>query len=723
MLHVLQSLRTGATELADVPLPRASGNTLVVETRASVISPGTERMIVDFARAGWIDKARSQPEKVRQVLDKVVTDGLGPTLESVRAKLDAPVPLGYCQAGLVREVGSRVTAFTPGDRVVTNGPHAEYVRVPYTLAARIPESVSFEAAAFAPLAAIALQGLRLANPTLGESVIVFGLGPIGLLAVQLARAAGCRAIGIDRAADRCALAERFGATTIRAEAGVDLSRTVTDITNGVGADIVLLTLASDSDEPIHQAAEMSRKRGRIVLTGVTGLELRRDDFYRKELSFQVSCSYGPGRYDPEHEEGGVDYPLPYVRWTEARNFEAVLGLMADGRLDPLPLVSHRFRIAEAPAAYDLISNGAQSLGVVLTYDAKEERDRDAARTVVVGAKATKPGSARVGFIGSGNFASRVLIPAFDAAGATLDVLASSGGVSASIIGKQKGFHRVTTDAASVIADPEVDMVVIATRHDSHADWTARALDANKHVFVEKPLALARNELERVAASVSRSTGTLCVGFNRRFARDVRAVEKPLGSRMGPVVLSVTVNAGLIPRDHWTQDPEVGGGRIIGEACHFIDLCRHLARSPIKMLQVVTARGASGSVADDIALMQLSFEDGSAASIQYVSNGDKGFPKERVEMFFDGKVIRLDNFRKIFAWGITGLDSRLPRSQDKGHAALVAAFLKSVQNGDAPPISANELLEVALVSIEAGRLAREGGGSIDIAELLSAIGGA
>jgi predicted dehydrogenase/threonine dehydrogenase-like Zn-dependent dehydrogenase len=707
MIQVLQSLRTGVTELADVPVPFASGNTILVETRASVISPGTERMVVDFGRAGWLEKARSQPDKVRQVFEKVKTDGLAPTLEAVRAKLDAPVPIGYCQAGVVRESGGGVTAFAPGDRVVTNGPHAEYVRVAHTLAARIPAAVSFEAAAFAPLAAIALQGLRLANPTLGETAVVFGLGPIGLLAVQLARATGCQVIGIDRDDARCALAERFGARTVSVGA-VDPVAAVREMTGGVGADMVLLTLASDSDEPVHQAAEMSRKRGRIVLTGVTGLDLRRDDFYRKELSFQVSCSYGPGRYDPVHEESGVDYPLPYVRWTEARNFEAVLGLMADGRLDPLPLISHRFPIGATAAAYDLISSGAPALGVVLTYAEKETAVTASARTIELAPRRGKE-AGNVGFIGSGNFASRVLIPAFAQAGANLDVLASSGGVSAAVVGNQRGFRRLTTDAATVLGDSAVDTIVVATRHDSHADWVVRGLEAGKNVFVEKPLALTPGDLHRIEAAARAGRGILCVGFNRRFARDTLAARKALSGRIGPLAISVTVNAGVVPPEHWTQNQEIGGGRIVGEACHFIDLCRFLVGAAIERVEVVSARARDGRAIDDVAMIQLSFADGSVGAIQYLANGSKAMPKERLELHFDGKSIRLDNFKKISAVGIPGLSTALPKPQDKGHAALVASFMESVRSGRESPIPLAEILEVSAISIEAGRLARTGGG--------------
>src|SRR5688572_20526829 len=513
MIHLLQSLADGSTQLVDVPVPAATGVSLVVESRVSVVSAGTERMLVDFGRAGWVEKARRQPDKVRQVVDKMRTDGIGPTLEAVRAKLDAPIPIGYCQSGIVVETGPRVERFAPGDRVVTNGPHAEYVRVPHTLAAHIPEGVSFESAAFTPLAAIGLQGLRLAAPTLGETVVVYGLGLIGLLTVQLARANGCEVIGIDRDSARLTLAERFGARTIAAGEGVDVARAVLDLTGGDGADIVLLTLATDEDEPARAAAAMSRKRGRIVLVGVAGLHLRRDDFYRKELSFQVSCSYGPGRYDPIHEEQGVDYPRGFVRWTEARNFEAVLALMADGRLDPAPLVTHRFDIADATQAYDVVAGAAPSLGIVLQYPGKSATNGEVQRSVMLRADEPTAGQGIVGWIGSGNFASRVLIPAFAKAGATLHTLASSGGVSAAVVSKREGFRRATTDPDTLLSRDVVDTIVVTTRHDTHASWTRRALEAGKHVFVEKPLAIDFEDVDRIATVLGRTSAIMCVGLN------------------------------------------------------------------------------------------------------------------------------------------------------------------------------------------------------------------
>lgn len=703
MRQLLQSLGSGETSIAEVPVPAVSSRSIVVESRASLISAGTERMLVDFGRSNLLEKARKQPEKVRQVLDKVRTDGLGPTLEAVRSKLEQPIPLGYCQAGVVVDVGAEVAGFRKGDRVVTNGPHAELVRVPWTLAARIPEGVEFSAAAFTPLAAIGLQGLRLAAPTLGETVVVYGLGLIGLLSVQLARASGCRVIGIDRIPERVRMAEASGAIPLLAGDTTDLPAAVEALTGGVGADIVLLTLATDSDEPVHQAAVMCRKRGRIVLVGVSGLGLRRDDFYKKELSFQVSCSYGPGRYDPSYEDGGVDYPLPFVRWTEARNFAAVLDLMASGRLDPMPLVTHRFPFEEAVKAYDLITGGEESLGILLDYAPREEDRTSSDRITVLDASPIQASRGVLGCIGAGNFASRMLVPAFTKAGATLHTVASSGGTTAAIVARKHGFRKAASDVQAILAEPEIDTVAVATRHDSHARLVVEALRAGKHVFVEKPLALTMDEMDQVEAAARDAGRVLCVGFNRRFAPLVLKARKALQGRAGPLVALLTVNAGTIPPDHWTRDTVVGGGRLLGEGCHFLDLARCLIGAPIHELSVTPASSRSGPL-DDVALVQVGFTDGSSASIHYLANGNKSYPKERVELFWDGKILALDNFRRLRGWGLSVPHGGLwGGGQDKGHNALVAAFVSAVRGEGPPPIPLEEILEVSRWAVRMGEL--------------------
>ena len=684
-----------------VPRPAPGAAELIVRTVASVVSAGTERMIVEFGRAGLLGKARSQPEKVRQVFEKVRADGLGPTVSAVRAKLDTAVPLGYCQAGVVVERGDAAGAFAAGDRVVTNGPHAEFVCVPHTLAARIPDGVDFQAAAFAPAGAIALQGIRLAAPTLGETVVVYGLGLIGLLAVQLLRASGCRVIGIDISQDRLALAERFGAEPVDGDAG-DPVASVRAATGGVGADAVLLTLASKSTDsrPMHLAAEMSRRRGRLVLVGVTGLELSRDDFYKKELSFSVSCSYGPGRYDPKYE-GGQDYPAEFVRWTAQRNFDAVLALTASGALNPLALVTHRFAFEDVARAYDLLGQPNAALGIVLTYGQAEDT---VGRVLDVRpAPPGKAGSGGVGVIGAGNFATRVLIPRIAASGARLRAVGSKNGTTAATAARKFGFERATTDLDAILGDPEIGTVFVLTRHDSHAALVARALLAGKHVFVEKPLALSMAELDDVRRAASSSDRLLMVGFNRRFAPLAAALRKEVRGRGGPLSLIVTVNAGAVPSDHWTQDPERGGGRIAGEACHFIDLARAVVAAPIAGVQVSVARDRAGSRVQDVAHLVLSFADGSTAAIHYLASGSGAFPKERVEAFFDGRVVVIDNWRRLRGYG--GARSTRGSGQDKGHRAEIETWMKAVQGGGPAPIPLDELLEVSEWTIRAARLAR------------------
>ena len=713
MYQILQSLGSGETELAEVPVPAPAAKHLLVESRASVVSAGTERMLVDFGRAGLLEKARKQPDKVRQVLDKVRTDGIGPTMKAVRSKLDQPIPLGYCNAGVVRSVGEGVGGFSPGDRVVTNGSHAEYVRVPWTLAARVPDGVPFEAAAFTPLAAIGLQGLRLARPTLGETVVVYGLGLIGLLTAQLARAHGCRVVGIDRLEERLELAEGFGVVPVRAGPEVDVAAAVRSQTGGVGADAVLLTLAATSNEPVRIAADMSRKRGRIVLVGVTGLELRREDFYQKELSFQVSCSYGPGRYDPQHEEGAVDYPLPFVRWTEARNFSAVLQLMDEGRVDPLPLVSHRIPFQDATRAYDIITGDEPGLGIVLEYPEKVPEEVERGRSVQVSPNGSQPtitAASRgvVGVIGAGNFASRVLIPALKEAGAILHTVVSSRGTSGAIAARKQGFLRASTDPDTVFSDPEIDTVVIATRHDTHAEYVLRALAAGKHVFVEKPLALRIEDVDRIEEALEGSDRILCVGFNRRFAPLAVEARTALAGRVGPLVVNVTVNAGSLPDDHWTKDPKVGGGRLIGEGCHFLDLARFLVGQPVRDVGVTSASDGYGEPIEDVSLINVAFRDGSIATIQYLANGPRGFPKERVELFWDEKAIQINNFRRIAGWGVSVKGGRrLLARQEKGHGELIRGFVDAVRTGRASPIGYEEILEVGrgAISLRGNQQAR------------------
>ncbi|MFQ5691233.1 MAG: bi-domain-containing oxidoreductase [Gemmatimonadota bacterium] len=698
MKQLLERLDSGELQLVDVPCPTPSEHHLVVRTRATVISAGTERMLVEFGRANLLEKARQQPDRVKKILAKARADGLSATWDAVRSRLRQPLPLGYCQAGRVSQVGRGCEGFKVGDRVVTNGPHAEWVQVPHTLAAAIPQDVSYRQAAFAPLGAIALQGVRNASPTLGETIVVFGLGLVGLLTVQVLRAHGCRVLGLDLAADRRKLARELGAIVACEEA--DVVAWVRAETDGRGADAVLLTLDSDSDEPVRQAAQMSRHRGRIVLVGVTGLQLNRADFYERELSFAVSRSYGPGRYDPDYEERGRDYPLPYVRWTAKRNFEAFLGLVARGDVEIGPLVSHTLPFERAPEAYDLLLEDRASLGIVLTYGESGDAAGSGTLRLPFRAGRSPPAPACVaGVIGSGVFPTRVLLPLFSGLALQLRSVCAPSGTSAGIVGRRFGFQIATSDPDAVLADEAVTTVFVFTRHDSHAELTIRALEAGKHVFVEKPLALTPDEVERVASTVKHAPGLLTVGFNRRFAPHTRALLARVEGRTGPLALQITVNAGPLPANHWLLDPEIGGGRLVGEGCHFVDLARALVGRAIADWHLEGKGAGIGGAGNDPWHLGLEFEDGSVATVHYVPTGSSSCPKERLEASFDGKTFVIDNWRRLKSYR-AGPRWSLPSRQDKGHRAELEAWVNAVTVTGEPPIPYAELLEVSGLMLDA-----------------------
>lgn len=720
MKQVLQSLKTGATEVAEIPCPAVKWGQLLIRSTRTLVSVGTERMLVEFGKAGWIEKARQQPDKVRMVLDKVKTDGLMPTLEAVFHKLEQPLSLGYCNVGVAMEVGAGVANFSVGDRIASNGKHAEVVSVPMNLCAKVPENVSDDEAAFTVIGAIGLQGIRLVQPTLGETVVVTGLGLIGLVTVQLLRAHGCRVMGIDFDPEKLSLARQFGAEVVNLSAGEDPIAAANVFSRGHGADAVIITASSKSSEPVHQAALMCRKRGRIVLVGVTGLELSRADFYEKELSFQVSCSYGPGRYDSNYEEKGVDYPAGFVRWTEQRNFEAVLDMMSDGRLNVKPLISHRFAIDKAEQAYALVGGKGLSLGILLQYptavqkpEAELRRSKvefDPYRKTLLSREAEER-QAIVGFIGSGNYATSILIPAFKDAGARLKTVASSGGVSGTHAGRKFGFEATTTDADTTFSDSEINTVVITTRHDSHARLACQALQAGKHIFVEKPMALTLAELTAIeqtyAAAIDEGKNPLVmIGFNRRFAPHVQKMKGLLKGVKEPKVFIMTVNAGAIPPEHWIQNPMVGGGRIVGEVCHFIDLLRFLADSSIREFRAVSIDKRPGvTMVEDKASITLHFDDGSIGTIHYLANGHKSYPKERLEVFAGGRILQLDNYRKLKGFGWTGFRTMNLWRQDKGQKACAASFIQAIEQGETAPIPFKVLMEVSRLSIEVAEALR------------------
>lgn len=707
MKQVLQDLRNGTTLVAEAPAPCAAHGYLLIQTTQSLISAGTERMLVGFGKASYIEKARQQPEKVRMVLEKIQTDGLITTIEAVQSKLAQPLPLGYCNVGVVAEVGAGVEGFQVGDRVVSNGPHADVVKVSKNLCARIPAGVDDESAAFVVLASIGLQGIRLIQPTLGETVVVTGVGLIGLLTVQLLRAHGCRVLAIDFDESKLELARSFGAQTCNPAQGEDPIAAGMAFSRGQGVDGVIITASTQSNDPVTQAARMSRKRGRIVLVGVVGLDLNRADFYEKELSFQVSCSYGPGRYDPSYEDKGNDYPLGFVRWTEQRNFEAVLDMLASGQLDVKPLVTHRYEFEDAPKAYATLTDDKAGLGILLRYGSEPSQRMERSVKLATGAKfdAQRP---VLGFIGAGNYASRMLIPAFKAAGVQFHTIVTAGGINGVIHGEKAGFVEASTDMGAMLANATMNTVAIVTRHDTHARFVAQALNAGKSVFVEKPLAIHHAELAYVRAAyadahqseASNGRGPqVMVGFNRRFSPQVQKMKALLLAVKEPKSFIMTMNAGAIPANHWTQDNAVGGGRIIGEACHFVDLMRFLAGMPIVSMQARRMGDVPGvEITEDKASITLGFEDGSFGTILYLANGAASFPKERVEVFAAGRVLQLDNFRKLKGYGWPGFSKMNLWKQDKGQKACAAAFLQAIETG-IPAIPVDEIFEVARVTID------------------------
>lgn len=709
MKQVLQGLKDGETVVADVPPPRCGSGALLIRTHVSLISTGTERMLVDFGKANLLDKARQQPDKVRQTIDKIWTDGIAATVEAVRAKLDQPIPMGYSNVGEVVEVGPDVRGYAVGDRVVSNGHHAEIVAVPQNLCAKIPDGVSDENAAFTVVGAIALQGVRLAGPTLGESFAVFGLGLIGLLTVQILIANGCRVIGFDFDEKKVTLAREFGAEAVQLTEASDPVKLARSFSQGAGIDGVLLTASTKSSEPVRHAAQMCRKRGRIVLVGVTGLDLDRDDFYEKELSFQVSCSYGPGRYDPSYEHKGHDYPIGFVRWTEQRNFEAILSLMATGRLKLDRLRSRTFDIDQATDAYGHLTQDRSALGILLKYPESEPlRTGGLGPTIMLkpASDSSAPRAAVVGAIGAGNYAGRVLLPAFGKTNCRLKSIVSHGGVSGTHYGKKLGFEQSTTEAQELFDDPEINTIIIATRHDSHAKFAIEALGRGKHVFVEKPLALTTEEIDAIEAAYGRASEEpdapkLMVGFNRRFSPLMQDLKADLGKSEDPISLIYTCNAGAVPADSWVQDPAAGGGRIVGEACHFIDIARFLAGAPITS---VRANYLNQPKADhdtrDTATISLSFENGSIATIHYFANGHRTFPKERIEVFQGSSIAVIDNFRQLRSYGKGA--KRRQWQQRKGQTQCCEAFISSIASGTPSPIPFEELIEVSRAAVVAGR---------------------
>ena len=716
MRQLICNVKTGLISLEEVPAPIAEAGHVLIKTCRTIVSQGTEKMLVQFSKSSIFQKVRSQPARVMQVFDKIKTDGLFPTMEAVSRKLNEPIPLGYCSSGVVIGVGSGVVGFKLGDRVASNGPHAEVASVPQNLVAKIPSNVSHEAAAFTVIGAIGLQGIRLAKPELGEIFVVIGLGLIGQITAQLLLANGCRVIGFDFDLVKVNLARDLGVEAMISGLDQNPVSNVLRFTKGVGCDGVIITASTQSNLVIAQAAQMCRKRGRIILIGVIGLEINRADFYEKELTFQVSCSYGPGRYDNNYEDKGLDYPLAFVRWTENRNFEAVLDAMHRGVLKVTPLITRRVAFEKFDEVYNNLNAGG--LASLLVFDNEEESMSNlverrpegsglSANTIVsstlkVGQWASNRSTGAIAVVGAGNFTKMTAMPALVKAGVPIKVIVSATGVSGTLLAKKYAIPYSCTDYEAILADEEVRGVVITTRHNLHSCQAIAALKAKKYVLVEKPVCLTAAELREIEDVVESVNGEawLSVGFNRRFSSHVEKMRQLLAASSAPVSIVASMNAGSVPLNHWVHDPEVGGGRLIGEACHFIDLSIFLTGSLIAAVSATEI----GEISDCASIL-LRHVNGSTSVVNYFSNGNRELSKERVEAHSDGRSLLLDNFRELRGLGFRSFSS-LKTKQDKGHLRQFALFAERLKTGGPAPIpwieisnSARATLAVSLAIAE------------------------
>jgi predicted dehydrogenase/threonine dehydrogenase-like Zn-dependent dehydrogenase len=711
MKQVVQNMRSGQTMVIDVPVPKVAKGMVLVRTAASLVSAGTERHAVSFASKGLVGKALARPDLVRQVIRKARREGVLTAVDAARNRLDRELPLGYSSAGTVVEVGKGVSGVRAGDRVACGGGgyavHAEFCLVPRNLIARLPHKVDFESGAFATLGAVALHGFRLGAAQIGERVGVIGLGVIGLLTVAIARAAGCEVFAVDLDTGRVKRARKMGARAVlRSEA----ESAAEAFTHGAGLDSILICADTPTNDAVELAGAIARDRASVVAVGLVGTELPRRVYYDKELSFIVSRSYGPGRYDPTYEEQGVDYPVGYVRWTEGRNLEGFVRMMEDGVVDVRSLITHRFPVAAADQAYELIQGqaGEDYLGVLLTYESAAQDGVPRSRVQVSARRPEPTASVGLGVLGAGNFAYAVLLPmlrrlpSVDCIG-----IASAGGLSGAGAARKFGFRYTTTDISQILDDPQINVVAVLTRHNQHARQTVEALKAGKHVFCEKPLALTWEELESVAKALRSSGRMLMVGFNRRFAPMAARLREAMAGAGEPLVMNYRVNAGYLPPSHWAHDPELGGGRILGEVCHFIDLLTFVAGGPPVR---VSASGLPGSerYRDDNVLISLSFPDGSIGTIAYVASGSEDGSKERLEVFGGGRTAVLEDFRRLEV--VSDGKRHVWRDrfrQDKGHLGEWLAFVESMTTGGQPPIPYEQLFGVTLATLAAVESLRSG----------------
>ena len=728
MKQLLQNMKTGKTSVEEIPVPAPRSGQALVRVAASLVSAGTERMLVEFSEKSLLGKARSRPDLVKQVLDKMRREGVLVTIGAAFNRLDQPMPLGYSSAGTIFALGEGMEDFKVGQRVACAGGgyavHAEYNVIPRNLLTPLPDSVDFESAAFTTLGAIALHGFRLAGPQIGENVAVIGMGLLGLLAGQIALAAGCRVLGIDVNPQRVDLAVSLGIQTVLRDQAVDSAQA---FTSNRGFDRVIICADTSTNDPVELAAVIARDRASVVATGAVGLTFPRKIYYEKELNFINSRSYGPGRYDPSYEENSQDYPIGYVRWTEGRNFEAVLDLMASQKLRITPMISHRFPIEKAPEAYEIITGKKKEpfLGVVITYPQEmssvpvtrvsvSQGEAERSRAPASHREAARSGdTVKLGVLGAGLFANATLLPVLKkVTGLELVGIASAGGLHARHSGKKFGFSYATSNDDEILNDPAINTVAILTRHDMHAGLAVRALQAGKHVFVEKPLAVTEEQLDEVTQVLGTESQALTtVGFNRRFAPLAGSLQTFLANRSEALFMHYRINAGYIAANHWTQDPAQGGGRIIGEGCHFVDFLTFLAgAAPVSV--TANALPDNGKYREDNVSMTFSFPDGSIGVVDYLANGDKTFPKERLEVFCGGRIAVLEDFRSL-EMVHNGRRTMVRKEQDKGWKDEWVAFVNAIRTGGRPPIPYEQLVGVTRATFAAVESLRNRGSTVQV----------
>ena len=696
MKQAFQSLKNGAIELVELPAPRVDSNSLLIKTELSLISSGTEKMLIDFGKSNLIEKALNNRDRVRDVLQKVKTEGVSSVYQKISSKLEEPIPIGYCNVGIVKEIGSEVSGFRIGDRVVSNGPHAEIVVVNKNLCSKIPDSVSNDDAVYTVLASVALHSIRLSKSQIGESYLIIGLGLVGLIATKILLLSGCQVICADYDSKRLDIASNIGAMTINPSDFESIEEGIDAIGLKDSIDAAIIATSGNSTEPINQASKVLRKRGRIILVGTADIKLSRDIFYHKELSFMVSCSYGPGRYDPFYEIHGQDYPIEYVRWTENRNFQTLLSLMQKRSLKTSHLSTDRFKFSDIKEAYNRLLDDSGSLGIILEYPKKI--DSKSNYKIKNQSISKKQESVVIDFVGTGNFARSVLIPSFSKTKSSFNKALSSSGINATGLEKKYDFREVTTDERDIFKSSSSNCVIISTRHNTHADFLQKAIKSNKNVYIEKPLCINKDEFSQLVSFLNeykKNLPIIFMGFNRRFASLIAEVKSHLSKVNHPLHINYFINAGPIDSNNWIHDSKIGGGRLIGEACHFIDLVLYLVGSDIVDYSIKSF----DTNTKDSFVISLQFSDSSIANINYLAFGPKQISKEFIRITYPNSLIEIDNFKNLRTINTKSLKSKKLLKQDKGHLAAATSFVKSVHEGSESPTPLEDILKVSQITID------------------------